>query len=99
MLTDNKSMQAVVNKSNCKVSSKLAGNVYSYQMDFEYCAGLWRVSRLNISPAPWRLSAESRKFFTLFSDGGALPRRYASSRLFRRSQTQAEAKADGGWPG
>ncbi len=35
VLTDNKSMQAVVNKSNCKVSSKLSGNVYSYEMDFE----------------------------------------------------------------
>ena len=35
VLTDNKSMQAVVNKSNCKVSSRLSGNVYSYEMDFE----------------------------------------------------------------
>ena len=35
VLTENKPMQAVVNKSNCKVRSKLAGNVYSYEMDFE----------------------------------------------------------------
>ena len=35
VLTENKPMQAVINKSNCKVSSKLAGNVYSYEMDFE----------------------------------------------------------------
>lgn len=35
VLTDNKSMQAVVNKSNCKIKSKLSGNVYSYEMDFE----------------------------------------------------------------
>ena len=35
VLTDNKPMQAVINKSNTKVSSKLAGNVHSYQMDFE----------------------------------------------------------------
>jgi acyl-CoA hydrolase/GNAT superfamily N-acetyltransferase len=35
VLTDNKSMQAVINKSNCKIKSKLSGNVYSYEMDFE----------------------------------------------------------------
>ncbi len=35
VLTDNKSMQAVVNKSNCKIKSKISGNVYSYEMDFE----------------------------------------------------------------
>jgi N-acetylglutamate synthase-like GNAT family acetyltransferase len=35
VLTDNKSMQAVINKSNCKIKSKLAGNVHSYEMDFE----------------------------------------------------------------
>ena len=35
VLTENKPMQAVVNKSNCKVRSQLAGNVYSYEMDFE----------------------------------------------------------------
>ncbi|MFZ1073370.1 MAG: GNAT family N-acetyltransferase [Verrucomicrobiia bacterium] len=35
VLTENKPMQAVINKSNCKIRSKLAGNVYSYEMDFE----------------------------------------------------------------
>jgi GNAT superfamily N-acetyltransferase len=35
VLTDNKSMQAVINKSNCKIKSRLGGNVYSYEMDFE----------------------------------------------------------------
>jgi len=35
VLTENKPMQAVVNKSNCIVRSRLAGNVYSYEMDFE----------------------------------------------------------------
>ena len=35
VLTENKPMQAVLNKSNCKVSSKFNGNVYSYEMDFE----------------------------------------------------------------
>jgi acyl-CoA hydrolase/GNAT superfamily N-acetyltransferase len=35
VLTENKSMLAVIGKSNCKVSSKPAGNLYSYQMDFE----------------------------------------------------------------
>ena len=35
VLTDNKAMSAVINKSNCKVNSRLAGNVYSYEMDFE----------------------------------------------------------------
>ncbi len=35
VLTENKPMQAVINKSNCKVKSRLAGNVYSYEMDFE----------------------------------------------------------------
>jgi len=35
VLTENKPMMAVIDKSNCKVSSKLAGNVYSYEMDFE----------------------------------------------------------------
>jgi len=33
--TENKPVQAVINKSNCIVSSKLGGNVYSYEMDFE----------------------------------------------------------------
>jgi RimJ/RimL family protein N-acetyltransferase len=35
VLTENKPMQAVINKSNTKVSSKFTGNVHSYQMDFE----------------------------------------------------------------
>jgi acyl-CoA hydrolase/RimJ/RimL family protein N-acetyltransferase len=35
VMTVNKSMQAVVNKANCKVRSKLNGNVYSYELEFE----------------------------------------------------------------
>lgn len=35
VLTENKPMQAVINKSNYKIQSKLNGNVYSYEMDFE----------------------------------------------------------------
>jgi RimJ/RimL family protein N-acetyltransferase len=35
VLTENKPMQAVINKSNYKIQSKLSGNVYSYEMDFE----------------------------------------------------------------
>ena len=35
VLTENKPMQAVINKSNCKVRSKITGNVHSYEMDFE----------------------------------------------------------------
>jgi len=35
VLTENKPMQAVINKSNCKVSSRFTGNVHSYEMDFE----------------------------------------------------------------
>ena len=35
VLTENKPMQAVINKSNCKIKSKFAGNVHSYEMDFE----------------------------------------------------------------
>ncbi|HMP83720.1 MAG TPA: GNAT family N-acetyltransferase [Verrucomicrobiota bacterium] len=35
VLTENKPMQAVINKSNCKVRSKIVGNVHSYEMDFE----------------------------------------------------------------
>jgi len=35
VLTDNKAMQAVLNKANTKLSSKLNGNVYSYEMLFE----------------------------------------------------------------
>lgn len=34
VLTDNKSMQAVINKSNTKVKSKVGSNVISYEMDF-----------------------------------------------------------------
>lgn len=35
VLTENKPMQAVINKSNCKIKSKFNGRVYSYEMDFE----------------------------------------------------------------
>jgi acyl-CoA hydrolase/RimJ/RimL family protein N-acetyltransferase len=35
VLTENKAMQAVINKSNTKVGSKFTGNVLSYEMDFE----------------------------------------------------------------
>jgi acyl-CoA hydrolase/RimJ/RimL family protein N-acetyltransferase len=35
VLTANKSMQAVVNKSNTKINSKINGNVYSYELDFQ----------------------------------------------------------------
>lgn len=35
VLRDNKAMQAVINKSNCKIRSKFTGNVLSYEMDFE----------------------------------------------------------------
>ncbi len=35
VLTENKPMQAVINKSNCKIKSKFTGNVHSYEMDFE----------------------------------------------------------------
>ena len=35
VLTDNKPMQAVINKSNCKIKSKFTGNVYSYVLDFQ----------------------------------------------------------------
>lgn len=35
VLTENKPMQAVINKSNCKIQSKFAGNVHSYEMDFK----------------------------------------------------------------
>ena len=35
VLTENKPMQAVINKSNCKIKSKFTGSVYSYEMDFE----------------------------------------------------------------
>jgi len=35
VLAENKAMQAVINKSNCKIKSTFAGNVHSYEMDFE----------------------------------------------------------------
>ena len=35
VLRGNRPMQAVINKSNTKVRSKLNGDVYSYEMDFE----------------------------------------------------------------
>ena len=35
VLVENKAMKSVVNKSNCKIKSRLTGNVYSYEMDFE----------------------------------------------------------------
>ena len=35
VLAENKAMQAVINKSNCKSRSQFTGSVYSYEMDFE----------------------------------------------------------------
>jgi GNAT superfamily N-acetyltransferase len=35
VLRENKPMQAVINKSNCKIKSQFAGNVVSYEMEFE----------------------------------------------------------------
>jgi acyl-CoA hydrolase/RimJ/RimL family protein N-acetyltransferase len=35
VLTDNKAMQAVLNKSNCKIKSRLNGTVHSFELDFE----------------------------------------------------------------
>jgi RimJ/RimL family protein N-acetyltransferase len=35
VLVENKAMQAVINKSNCKIKTKFTGNVYSYEMEFE----------------------------------------------------------------
>ena len=35
VMAENKAMQAVINKSNCKIKSKFAGNIYHYEMDFE----------------------------------------------------------------
>jgi len=35
VLTENKGMQAVFNKSNCKLSTRFNGSVYSYELDFE----------------------------------------------------------------
>jgi acyl-CoA hydrolase/GNAT superfamily N-acetyltransferase len=35
VLTENKPMQAVFNKSNCRIETKFTGNVISYRMEFE----------------------------------------------------------------
>lgn len=35
VLTDNKAMQAVFNKSNCKIKTRFAGNVVSFEMTFD----------------------------------------------------------------
>jgi acyl-CoA hydrolase/GNAT superfamily N-acetyltransferase len=35
VLRENKPMQAVINKSNCKIKSHFAGNVLSFEMEFE----------------------------------------------------------------
>jgi acyl-CoA hydrolase/RimJ/RimL family protein N-acetyltransferase len=35
VLTDNKAMQAVFNKSNCKIKTRFSGNVISFEMDFD----------------------------------------------------------------
>jgi acyl-CoA hydrolase/GNAT superfamily N-acetyltransferase len=35
VLRENKPMQAVINKSNCKIKSKFTGNVLSYELDFD----------------------------------------------------------------
>ena len=35
VLLENKAMQAVINKSNCKIKTRFADNVFSYEMDFE----------------------------------------------------------------
>lgn len=35
VLVENKAMQAVINKSNCKIKTTFTGNVYSYEMEFE----------------------------------------------------------------
>ena len=35
VLRENKAMQAVFDKSECKTRSRLAGNVYSYELDFQ----------------------------------------------------------------
>lgn len=35
VLNENKPMQSVFNKSNCKLTTKFTGNVISYQMAFE----------------------------------------------------------------
>jgi acyl-CoA hydrolase/GNAT superfamily N-acetyltransferase len=35
VLLENKAMQAVINKSNCKIKTRFLDNVFSYEMDFE----------------------------------------------------------------
>jgi GNAT superfamily N-acetyltransferase len=35
VLAENKGMQAVFGKSNCKLQTRVNGNVYSYELDFE----------------------------------------------------------------
>jgi RimJ/RimL family protein N-acetyltransferase len=35
VLIENKPMQAIINKSSCKITSKFIGNVHSYEMEFE----------------------------------------------------------------
>jgi RimJ/RimL family protein N-acetyltransferase len=35
VMTDNKAMQAVFNKSNCKIKTRFSGNVISFEMDFD----------------------------------------------------------------
>jgi hypothetical protein len=35
VLLANKAMQAVINKSNCKIKTRFLDNVFSYEMDFE----------------------------------------------------------------
>ena len=35
VLVENKPMQAVFNKAECKIGSKLVGNVYHYDLEFE----------------------------------------------------------------
>jgi acyl-CoA hydrolase/GNAT superfamily N-acetyltransferase len=35
VLVENRAMQAVINKSNCKIKTQFNGNTYSYEIDFE----------------------------------------------------------------
>ena len=35
VLVENRAMQAVINKSNCKIKTEFTGNTYSYEIDFE----------------------------------------------------------------
>ena len=35
VLVENRPMRAVFNKAECKISSKLVGNVYHYDLEFE----------------------------------------------------------------